>query len=303
MLTADDRKVETLLRRAFEASPEAMALVGLEPGGQSRILRVNAALATMKGHPADEVVGGSLVDLADRDDVDGWVDLVDRAMTGPVEPSERRWRRADGTFRWVEVTFSPFSDVLGERRHALVRLLDVTGRRATVEALDEAAHRDPLTGVLNRAGLLRRLGTSDGRRLPVDGRGALLFCDLDGLKEVNDLAGHPAGDAVLRTTAARLTACVRRGDVVARVGGDEFVVVAFGIGGTAVDPLLRRITSGVAEPVRHAGRELRVHVSIGVAALERGVTGLEEALRQADEAMYAAKRQGRTSAVPAVPAE
>jgi diguanylate cyclase (GGDEF)-like protein/PAS domain S-box-containing protein len=299
MPPADDREVETLLRRAFEASPEAMALVGLEPGGQGRILRVNAALATMTGHPADEVVGGSLVDLADQDDVDGWVDLVDRAMPGPVEPSERRWRRADGTVRWVEVTFSPFSDLPGERLYALVRLLDVTERRATVEALDEAAHRDPLTGVLNRAGLLRRLGTPDGRSLPAGGRGALLFCDLDALKEVNDLAGHPAGDAVLRTTAARLTACVRRGDVVARVGGDEFVVVAFGIRDTAVDPLLRRITRGVAEPVLHGGQELRVQVSIGAAVLELGVTGLEEALRQADEAMYAAKRQGRTSAASA----
>ncbi len=144
--------------------------------------------------------------------------------------------------------------------------------------------------MLNREGLERRLQARVDQRSAQGGAGALLFCDVDDLKDVNDRYGHLAGDAVIRATAARLVDCVRTGDLVARFGGDEFVVVAWGLAGPAVDSLVRRISDRVAEEVHHDGRVLRVTVSIGVAMLDPATTSVEETLRRADASMYATKR-------------
>ena len=292
MAALDDRTLEVLLRRAFEATGEAMALVDLEPSGRGRLLRVNAAMATLTAHAPEALVAMSVVDLAEPADVDGWLGLLERLSTagGDAERSERRCRTADGANLSVEVTCSPVPDDLGNTTRALIRLHQSRGRGPAVDALPEAAHHDALTGVLNREGLERRLRARVDQRSAQGGGGALLFCDVDDLKDVNDRYGHLAGDAVIRATAARLVACVRAGDLVARFGGDEFVVVAWGLAGPAVDSLVRRISARVAEDVDHDGRVLRVTVSIGVATLDPATTNVEETLRRADASMYATKR-------------
>jgi len=288
----DDRTLEVLLRRAFEASGEAMALVDLEPSGRGRLLRVNAAMSTLTGHAPEALVALSVVDLAGPDDVDGWLGLLDRLSTagGDADRSERRCRTAEGASLSVEVTCSPVPDDLGSTTRAVIRLHQVRGRGPAVDSLPEAARHDALTGVLNREGLERRLQARVDQRSAQGGAGALLFCDVDDLKDVNDRYGHLAGDAVIRATAARLVDCVRTGDLVARFGGDEFVVVAWGLAGPAVDSLVRRISDRVAEEVHHDGRVLRVTVSIGVAMLDPATTSVEETLRRADASMYATKR-------------
>ena len=292
MAALDDRTLEVLLRRAFEATGEAMALVELEPSGRGRLLRVNAAMATLTAHAPEALVAMSVVDLAEPADVDGWLGLLERLSTagGDAERSERRCRTADGANLSVEVTCSPVPDDLGNTTRALIRLRQSRGRGPAADALPEAAHHDALTGVLNREGLERRLRARVDQRSAQGGGGALLFCDVDDLKDVNDRYGHLAGDAVIRATAARLVACVRAGDLVARFGGDEFVVVAWGLAGPAVDSLVRRISARVAEDVDHDGRVLRVTVSIGVATLDPATTNVEETLRRADASMYATKR-------------
>ena len=292
MAALDDCTLEVLLRRAFEATGEAMALVELEPSGRGRLLRVNAAMATLTAHAPEALVAMSVVDLAEPADVDGWLGLLERLSTagGDAERSERRCRTADGANLSVEVTCSPVPDDLGNTTRALIRLRQSRGRGPAVDSLPEAARHDALTGVLNREGLERRLRTRVDQRSAQGGGGALLFCDVDDLKDVNDRYGHLAGDAVIRATAARLVACVRAGDLVARFGGDEFVVVAWGLAGPAVDSLVRRISARVAEDVDHDGRVLRVTVSIGVATLDPATTNVEETLRRADASMYATKR-------------
>ena len=292
MAALDDRTLEVLLRRAFEATGEAMALVDLEPSGRGRLLRVNAAMATLTAHAPEALVAMSVVDLAEPADVDGWLGLLDRLSTagGDADRSERRCRTAEGASLSVEVTCSPVPDDLGSTTRAVIRLHQVRGRGPAVDSLPEAARHDALTGVLNREGLERRLRARVDQRSAQGGGGALLFCDVDDLKDVNDRYGHLAGDAVIRATAARLVACVRAGDLVARFGGDEFVVVAWGLAGPAVDSLVRRISARVAEDVDHDGRVLRVTVSIGVATLDPATTNVEETLRRADASMYATKR-------------
>ncbi|PCG84007.1 sensor domain-containing diguanylate cyclase [Streptomyces sp. WZ.A104] len=118
---------------------------------------------------------------------------------------------------------------------------------------------------------------------------AVLFCDLDGFKSINDRFGHHTGDAVLIEVARRLTTCVRDGDTVARLGGDEFVVLADGLGSADAADLAVRLRNAIIPPIRVDGRAVRVGASFGIGWAECGMT-VEEVLRSADQRMYVEKR-------------
>jgi diguanylate cyclase (GGDEF)-like protein len=163
----------------------------------------------------------------------------------------------------------------------------------------QALH-DPLTGLANRTLFTDRLNRAMARhtrhRHPI----ALLFCDLDDFKNVNDTLGHAAGDELLRTTARRLTSRVRSSDTVARVGGDEFAVIleadpSGSRGGDDPEAVARRIIEAVGGSSTLAGTPYTIRVSAGLATIEPdggGVTG-DVLLHHADLAMYAAKQQGK----------
>ncbi|GAA2976418.1 PAS domain S-box-containing protein/diguanylate cyclase (GGDEF)-like protein [Streptomyces sp. KhCrAH-43] len=118
---------------------------------------------------------------------------------------------------------------------------------------------------------------------------AVLFCDLDGFKSINDRFGHHTGDAVLIEVARRLTTCVRDGDTVARLGGDEFVVLADGLGAADAADLAVRLRNAIIPPIRVDGRAVRVGASFGIGWAACGMTA-EEVLRSADQRMYIEKR-------------
>ncbi|MFI8433643.1 diguanylate cyclase CdgB [Streptomyces sp. NPDC079020] len=118
---------------------------------------------------------------------------------------------------------------------------------------------------------------------------AVLFCDLDGFKSINDRFGHHTGDAVLIEVARRLNTCVRDGDTVARLGGDEFVVLADGLGAADAADLAVRLRNAIIPPIRVDGRAVRVGASFGIGWAECGMT-VEEVLRSADQRMYVEKR-------------
>lgn len=148
--------------------------------------------------------------------------------------------------------------------------------------LHDAAHRDMVTGLDNRKVFFDLLATEAG--------GAILYCDLDSFKRVNDEFGHAAGDELLRAVAARIKACVRVNDVVARIGGDEFTVLCRGVTRAQALELAQRIRDAVFAPYRILDTTARVGISIGVAHSSGGVG--EELLDQADRALYRAKGRG-----------
>jgi diguanylate cyclase (GGDEF)-like protein len=155
--------------------------------------------------------------------------------------------------------------------------------------LDAAAHTDSLTGLPNRRSLFELI---DG-----DQRGgALLFCDLDHFKPVNDRHGHAVGDAVLQVVADRLRRCVRSGDVVARTGGDEFVVLAHEADDVVAADLSDRIVASLTEPISAGGVQVRLGISVGVARTDGPLS--DGVLARADRAMLAdkARRHDRASA-------
>jgi diguanylate cyclase (GGDEF)-like protein/PAS domain S-box-containing protein len=190
---------------------------------------------------------------------------------------------------WVELSVNPLG-------HNLLQglLTDVTERKRAEASARELASRDMVTGLLNRRGFdaaLANVLSAQGLKHPL----AVLQIDLDRFKSVNDSHGHEAGDRVLREVAMVLERCVRRSDVVGRVGGDEFVVVLPGIESVekALD-IAASIIAGVSAPMGiGAGRRAEIGASIGIAFAGWPGESAASLLRRADAAMYAAKQSGR----------
>ena len=160
-----------------------------------------------------------------------------------------------------------------------------------LEQVHHHASIDTLTGLANRRVftemLARLLGTDGGPPL------AVLFCDLDRFKQVNDLLGHAAGDELLAAVGRRLGHCVRSDDLVARLGGDEFTVLLTDVGGEwSPEVFAARVSEAMTEPVVVEGSEVVVHLSIGATVAVPGHSSVKEVLRRADAAMYVAKARG-----------
>jgi diguanylate cyclase (GGDEF)-like protein len=281
---------ESLLVAVFDESPVATLRTSVSAGRVDRILEANAAARGLVGRAdleglrlADLAVAGSLLDVGLR---------PTQHLLSLSAPREGGADTA-ATIRWIEATVAPLSAAgsPGEPA-ALVVLVDVTERRAHERHRDSSARRDPLTGLGDRAELLGRLAelsvATDGPFV------AALFLDVDRFKRINDYWGHAAGDDVLRAVAARLRSVVRPGDTLARVGGDEFVVLCPAVN----DPedaraIAERIRVAISEPLPVAGRQPRVTVSVGLATAGVGAVESAALLQAADAAMYAAKQVGR----------
>jgi diguanylate cyclase (GGDEF)-like protein len=233
-------------------------------------------------------------------------DGLARVRSGSVRRvrAEEQVARADGRLLWVAVAAAIVRGADGAVRHIVLHLEDVTARREAEQRLRQEnewlelrALHDQLTGLPNRAQLAELLDDRVGVRRACP---TLLFCDLDGFKDVNDALGHEAGDAVLVEVATRLQDAVRVQDVVTRYAGDEFVVVCEGpLDADAAAAMARRICDAVQVPVALPGGDVvQVGVSIGVAAPRGGDTPAS-LLDRADRAMYAAKRADGAGVVTA----
>ena len=200
-----------------------------------------------------------------------------------------RIRRPDGQLRWIrdDFTFTERPDGTVELRGVL---LDVTREKGLEEELEHLAFHDPLTQLAN----LRRFRDEVAERLVEPGaRGAVLFLDLDGFKDINDTLGHTVGDELLCAIAERLRRALRPGDLAGRLGGDEFAVLLDEV--TSIDEAVQvgeRLRALLAEPVVLRNHRLELGASVGVASFEDG-SSAEDLLRDADLAMYRAKDLGK----------
>jgi diguanylate cyclase (GGDEF)-like protein len=185
--------------------------------------------------------------------------------------------------------FADNDRLLGQLRHTLRERDELTTR------LRDMAFRDSLTGLANRALFHDRLDSALARAHRSGATVAVMLIDLDDFKPVNDRHGHAAGDAVLRAVADRVRTCLRDTDTVARLGGDEFAVVLDNPLPESLTALARRIVAATADPYWHGGERLTVGASIGLAVNIGGQCDGDRLLRDADAAMYAAKRSGKNS--------
>lgn len=275
-------------RSLFRHSIDAVAVVNQE----GIIRQANPALTDLTGFPPQALVGRSLVELA----VSSQQQRVETALGGISRGNRRtittKIRRAGGRTLEVEMSSVPIA-VGGKIREAYQIVRDITERMELERELNNRALHDYLTELPNRALFTDRLHHALERARRDAGRIALLYVDLDKFKLVNDRAGHAAGDRLLKEVAARLSTVVRSGDTVARIGGDEFGVlledVEDEVGARA---MAERIVSLVRAPMMIEGKEVQVGASVGVAVSSEDTEGPEELVRQADLAMYEAKRGG-----------
>jgi diguanylate cyclase (GGDEF)-like protein/PAS domain S-box-containing protein len=248
----------------------------------------NHALADLVGTTVGDLVGRSLFDLIDESDRDDARARVVAAEEYAGDDQDLRLAPHDGRLVWARIRASAMRQHDGTYCGGIVFVTDVTERRALERLLAEEARRDPLTGVANRKELFEVLS-------PILELGALtaaLYVDLDGFKEVNDRFGHTLGDELLCSVAARVRSAIRGVDTVARVGGDEFVVVCRDLESTDEAVAIgRRIRETLAQPFGLAVGSVRIDSSIGI-AFGRG-TDADSLLARADQALYRAKRKGR----------
>jgi diguanylate cyclase (GGDEF)-like protein len=207
-----------------------------------------------------------------------------------VHRAEKRYRRADGEWVWVSLSTSVVRDAAGQALYGISQFEDVSDRRRVHQELTRRARFDPLTGLLNRTSLHERVAESIEVAQRTGREGALLFCDLDRFKPVNDTYGHAVGDRVLGVVARRLETHVRAGDTAARYGGDEFVLVADALAGDELDSLIERLRRAVARPVEVDGIVVTVEMSVGRVAIPvDGSATADRLIDAADAAMYRAK--------------
>lgn len=218
--------------------------------------------------------------------------LADHVERGAEFAVEYRVRHADGAYHHVVSRAETERDGEGKASRMVGIIGDVTERKALEEQLAILAFHDPLTSLPNRALFMDRLEHTLARAERQEAKPAVLFLDLDNFKNVNDSLGHEAGDRVLVALAERLRACVRPGDTVARLGGDEFTVLLDRAGEVEARRVAERILQGLGAPVTIDGRQFRLTPSIGVSLGGAG-TRPADLLRNADAAMYEAKRAGK----------
>lgn len=294
------REREESFRLAFDGAGVAMGMLVLSDDGSVHYERVNQRMTALLGRSKEELESGRGLELLHPEDLVSEISLrrslfeqvrADRSAR-PVVRREFRVRDAQGAETWVEATTAVVA-VSEHSVRALDQIEDVTARRRRDVELRRRARQDPLTGLHNRGALERRLSRALERSRRTGRPGAVLFCDLDGFKRVNDGHGHAVGDRVLVTIAARLAAEVRDTDVVGRQGGDEFVVVAEDLTDEEALALGERIRQAVAVPVQEGARSLQVTASIGIARILPHSLDGADLLRAADEAMYVVKSDGR----------
>lgn len=252
----------------------------------------NRGAERMFGYAAEEAVGRHILFLYADEDADD-TPLHDGFMEHGGRNLEVRRRRKSGEIFWASMNLSIMEDEDGQAVGMIGYLVEITDRKNAEARLHNLSNYDELTGLPNRSLLFELL-----ERAIIDGRrtlspGALLFIDLNRFKPINDTLGHTVGNRVLAEVATRLSSCVRTEDVVARIGGDEFVVGLFRIAKREhAATVAQKVLDALDAPYSIDGHELQLGATIGISVYPEDSENAADLLRLADIAMYRAKKTG-----------
>jgi len=266
------------------------------------IQRVNQAFTKITGYTADEVIGHTpRIIQSDRHNADFYKKMWDIILRTGFWQGEIWDRRKNGEIYPAWLSISAVKNVDGDITHYVGSHLDTTERKASEERIKHLAFYDSLTELPNRRLLIDRINQALASSARKGQQGALLFVDLDNFKTLNDTRGHSIGDLLLQQVAQCLTSSLREGDTVARIGGDEFVVLLENLGEQSIEAAEKvemigiNILNTLNRSYQLAGYEHQCTASIGANLFNGHQSSQEELMKQADIAMYQAKQAGRNS--------
>ena len=292
-MTAERKSIDYLkvIKKIFEDATEGILIVSAE----NYNMEVNDAFCRMLGIPREEFPGGKLRDYADFFDKETMDRIVRMMEERNFFNGEVKIHKPDGSelLAWLTID-TVFSDE-GEKAYRVAMLTDISELQKSREQLHFTATHDVLTKLPNRTLLFQHLEKALERSRTRKYGGALLFIDLDNFKEINDTAGHSAGDRVLLECARRIRQSLREGDILGRLGGDEFLLIIENIDNTdAPMHVAKKVIEEIHRPF-HVGNDIfELGASIGIALFPEDSNDLGELIQFADMAMYRAKEKGKT---------
>jgi diguanylate cyclase (GGDEF)-like protein/PAS domain S-box-containing protein len=288
------RLSEERYRTAFQTSIDAIAINNLSDG---KYIEVNQAFIDISGYSQEELVGHTSLELGI------WVDPRDRvrmteemSLRSTCRNLETEFRKKDGT---ILIGLMSASIIEIEGVPCILSVTrDITEAKAAEKQIRDLAFYDPLTRLPNRRLLLERSRQALATDTPTGKRRALLIVNLDGFKSLNETLGHPTGDLILQEVARRLVTCIREPNMVARLAGDEFVVMLEGLSENPEEAAAQteatgeKILATIAQPHKFAQRECTCTASIGITVFGSQSERTNDRLQQADMAMDQAKAAG-----------
>ena len=283
---------EERFRSAFDYAPIGIGL--LSPAGPW--IKVNKALTEILGYSEAEFLAMDFQSVIHPDDLGVTLIKVHELLSGKIAncQMEQRYVHRSGATVWASWSVSMATETAAKQPNLIFQIQDVTSKKLTEQRLQHDATHDALTGLPNRAFFMGRLSSALEKVREVPGyRASILFIDLDRFKYVNDSLGHVIGDQLLRGIAERLSECMRPSDIVARLGGDEFTILVEGLYDVnEVTRIAERIQVKFGMPFNLGGHEIFSSASIGILHASDQHFSSEDMMRDADTAMYQAKRAG-----------
>ncbi|MFZ6687823.1 bifunctional diguanylate cyclase/phosphodiesterase [Undibacterium sp. SXout11W] len=280
------------LSQAVEQSSNAIIITD----GRAKIEYVNAAFLTSSGKTLHEVIGKRpYLNQSNRTSKSSYKTMLKALRRGENWHAELTHFDRLGSEHTDFIQVSPIRDEAGQIRHFLFVQEDITEKKRSEERIQYLAHFDALTGIANRTLLEERARYSLGRAVRSKEPLAVVFFDIDHFKDINDSLGHSFGDALLVELSKRLVSSLRAEDTISRLGGDEFVLLLPGIDSHGVEAVVQKLMHIVNAIYRIGEIELNITTSMGIAVFPEDGKDLETLSKNADSAMYRAKREGRNT--------
>lgn len=285
-----DSMMQKIANSLFQNSTEGVCITD----SAGTIVEANPTLSSITGFTKAELIGST-------------PELFSSGIQG-AEFYAGMWKSLNATGQWqgelwnrhkqgqlyaIRLNISAITDENGVVTNYLGILADITARKHQQTLLEQCANHDALTGLPNRLLLADRISQARAQARRSHSSLAICYLDLDGFKPINDRMGHAAGDHVLIQVARRLGEAVREGDTVARVGGDEFILLLWGLTNLSeCEAILNRVVAEISTPIQLPAAEVIVTASIGVAIYPNGSEESQILVAHADNAMYRAKTAG-----------
>ena len=288
------KATESRFKTMFMSAPVGMLLVDL---GTTNLLEINPAYARIVGRSVSEIKRVGWQKITHPDDLKENINNLEQLQLGKIDRFKmlKRFIKPDDSVVWAELTVSTIEDEEGKENPQYLAILeDVTERKNFEEKIWHQANFDFLTNLPNRNMLHDRLNQSIKKANRNKSEFAILLIDLDQFKDVNDTLGHNRGDELLIEASKRIQLCVRESDTVARLGGDEFIIILSELSYlSGAGTVAQNIIDSLTEPFQLGKNTAYISASIGITLYPKDASETIILIKNADQAMYAAKKQGR----------